>query len=884
MDLSEGFPFSTRDIWRPSGLEIEEDRSALFPKLNTDFLPLKLDETEKASIEHFQLPDFPPLGGVDGQHLEKVDSEGPSGGIHATQDVPSLASQSADDLPDVWTLDLTRSGQENESRLRTWEAFEKRQSDTSKGRGYLSEAGPQASDVALSHTPTRQHVGEGVLPQDVMLRALSHLVLGRSSIFFQWDETKERFTSTLPNVPISGNSRLCCDSYWQRVIEFGSSQRNLRTYCSQQKVSKRACNAAIAFKGCVNGVLNSVERQVTAGIAQVRSLLQLQRLIEAPHRLLSLLSTLVECVHGCRTDEDFISRLSIEVDGILRTGSCFNHVLQTILFRTSGPWIEQLCSDLGFRKDAPSQHVQENNQRHSEFVSPELDLTSDAAGEQRLPTFVLEEDQALIRETRASVRILRQHMPHVDFSGRIPVDLRDAQSGGVANIQKHELPSEARATDTELLPWADDSTQHKFLAALDDRMSRPLETPTNVADEMEDVVTRSFSHPKQQNLLENCEFTPLERIRPLLQMHNCRINQAILQHLFFDCRLRSHLDLQKDFHLLGNGDFVERLTTSLFSSETQSAERRRGTIPTGENMGLRLDSREGQRWPPASSELRLTLMGVLTEAYHQEKDTSGEKELPGGLSFSIRELPDEEIDMVMDAGSIYALDFLRLQYTARAPLDTVLTEASMKSYDAIFRHLLRLLRMLHVVTTLRRRLVFQGNESASTSNRRFVAEAYQFVTALTSHSMDVGIAAPWHALHLSLEDVEKALKSERDEDDGLPGLEGVRKLHLDCLETIRTRLFLRRRQEKLNRSIEDTFASILASAAIIDKERASSEEHEAGISRFQRSVRTTLKLLRNDAKKPAKFTVLQDKVDDSADTVRLLLTKLDWNDYYGDET
>ena len=102
------------------------------------------------------------------------------------------------------------------------------------------------------------------------------------------------------------------------------------------------------------------------------------------------------------------------------------------------------------------------------------------------------------------------------------------------------------------------------------------------------------------------------------------------------------------------------------------------TTLTGEVMGLRLGTTHEERWPPASSELQLTLMGILNETYgkaqaSQDSRRANEQALPGALSFAIRQLPEAEIDQVLDPNSLYALDFLRLRYTIGAPLDAIMT-------------------------------------------------------------------------------------------------------------------------------------------------------------------------------------------------------------------
>ncbi|KAF2771869.1 hypothetical protein EJ03DRAFT_242322, partial [Teratosphaeria nubilosa] len=277
--------------------------------------------------------------------------------------------------------------------------------------------------------------------------------------------------------------------------------------------------------------------------------------------------------------------------------------------------------------------------------------------------------------------------------------------------------------------------------------------------------------------------------------------------------LKKHLELQRSFHLFGNGNFVMRLSTALFSPNTQTARRTRGVIPTGEALGLRLSTRDGQPWPPASSELRLTLNQVLADSDHdlEPRRPGMPAELPGVLSFSIRELSDEEIDRVMDVSSIYALDFLRLQYTARAPLDTIITPASLKRYDDIFRFLLKLLRVLDVTTRLRREHL--TNETPVSSKvRRFALAAHHFTSNLFSTLMEIGIGTPWRNFQRGIEEVELSVNTRHHSRLAgalEAGVASLRQMHEVCLEGIRSHLFLKRKQAKVRNALHGVLAAVL---------------------------------------------------------------------------
>ncbi|EME86986.1 uncharacterized protein MYCFIDRAFT_107204, partial [Pseudocercospora fijiensis CIRAD86] len=262
-------------------------------------------------------------------------------------------------------------------------------------------------------------------------------------------------------------------------------------------------------------------------------------------------------------------------------------------------------------------------------------------------------------------------------------------------------------------------------------------------------------------------------------------------------------DIRASFQMFGNGNFVSRMCAALFSEDVQSAERRRGTVPTAETVGLRLGASHDERWPPASSELQLSLMGILD-------DSAGDASISENLSFAIRELPEVEIDRVLDPHSIYALDFLRLQYNVTAPLDAVLTSNALNNYDEIFRFLLKLLRLVHATGELSKQ-VLKTRPSAIAST--FAQESQLFVSILVSHIMDLGIAPPWQELIQSILNLERKLEEEDTKNEigtrAHLGIEGLQHIHEACLDRIRSRLFLKRKHEKLRNSVETVFAALL---------------------------------------------------------------------------
>src|SRR5690606_14844995 len=111
----------------------------------------------------------------------------------------------------------------------------------------------------------------------------------------------------------------------------------------------------------------------------------------------------------------------------------------------------------------------------------------------------------------------------------------------------------------------------------------------------------------------NWTLVPLLSFGPVIEAQSSLISRECMRLLFDTHQVRTHIDLLRQYFLFGNGVFCSRLAHALFDPDLSSAERRSGVALSGGTMGLRLSGR--RTWPPASSELRLALMGVLSECY-----------------------------------------------------------------------------------------------------------------------------------------------------------------------------------------------------------------------------------------------------------------------------
>ncbi|KAK1071275.1 hypothetical protein LTR74_003405 [Friedmanniomyces endolithicus] len=778
------------------------------------------------------------------------------------------------------------------TQLYTWEAFEKTAVPNITRTAYISEAGSEAFDAALSLE--QRHKSTGVLPRDVSLRALCSLGLGRSSIFFQWDEAKQSFIQTLSDTPAAGLSALASASVAAELMEYAAIYRKLQDFSSYDKPRAVASPVVVALQRSIASMLEAVEERNLAQISSVRSILGLQAIVERPWQLLRLLCTLRDAVSDHTTDEAAISSLSDAVHAIVATGSDFADVLTAILTRACRPWLESMAVEVGLihHLHASSQLANQPDIAGKTF---DASVATDCTAELQDDGLLTAEDRTLFNETRATVSLLRSYLP----------DAVNYADGLVAlsttGPDEYELPSpddesqeRPQLSDPVSDPQSGEplSEQDNWASyeAIHNRMSEaPSAVRSNSGDTVyataittlaaSDDVAPIHEHGLDREHLQR----PFDILRPAIEAQACRMNRVLLQYLFKDCRLRKHLDLQRAFHLLDSGQFVSRLSTALFSAETQSAERKRGMMPTAETMGLRLGVKAGQRWPPASSELRLILAGLLSEVYHDSpKSAMAQDDLPGGLSFAIRELPEAEIELVMmDAGSIYALDFLRLQYAAPPPLDSILTPSAMQKYDDAFRFLLRVVRAVYITARIGRTDTRKRHRPREASTARFATEAHHVTTTLMSHFMDMGISAPWAELQASLDAAEEALEVN------MPvtvGINALRDMHHRFLETARDRLFLKRKHQAIRVAIEEVLTAVLSGAACLQSEAEGENLSIAAANAvLSAAIVKLVSMFQGIVDKPPKSHASGDSLDGDTGVVRLLLARLDWNGFYARE-
>ncbi|KAF2430006.1 hypothetical protein EJ08DRAFT_716232 [Tothia fuscella] len=838
--------FDSSDLWRPSVFSTSGiNDTSLFPDVNFEFSETKSSNpyaSESRTPGDLKLPD-----------LENFEY-GPLFDISPPEEsVASLETVTDGEEEDVWRL-CPDGHVGNEAKLLSWESFGQKEYHEPRS-AYISEAGPGAFDVALQEKEQRK-AARKVIQSDVYLKSLFALGLGRSSVLFTYDANSKRFTKELAAGTPTGYSAESSGALQNHLMACGNRMRHLRDYADRTYSSGVAFPAKIALANAVSSIIEALEQHLSDAAADIRSLLQLQQAFDRPSRILSEVHDIVQSMKGARSDEEMATAIFLRCQNCEQEPDWLRSILLVLLARVSGPWLEIAEEWIGLRQDQGF-HFGKDGQAAA-FVDCDA-ATSDQSNPkpeivyihrpELMPAFIAPEDGQMIFNIGQSLRIIREHDPDHPLAEPIrSLDKKpslkwtfewDEVDGILEKAKRYEEALAAATREYGNAKINLEASPHAVSATTEEQRSHGEKRPTEVfsfdtstdfdalplssaslPDELYQMIRSSFSpaiiEPNSTIAFSPpISLTPLLSFNPLLTTQSRLINSATIRLFLRSHHLRTHLSLQRQFHLFGDGVFVSKLTSALFDPNLHTTERKRGVMRAGSSaMGLKLGSRS--TWPPASSELRLALTGILGEcwaassaALRSESDRRNERrpagDLPGSLSFSIRQLDDAEAEKILDPSSLHALDFLRLQYSPPAPLGAILTPLSLEKYDNIFKFLLRILRLLFVVTHLPR--------SGTATSQNFRLQAYHFMTRLAGYYFKTGAGETWNLFERYLDGVEQRLKEE-DENEELgvrvmEGIDDIRRIHELCLDRILFALVLRRRQEKVMNLLEEIFDVVL---------------------------------------------------------------------------
>ncbi|KAJ6444468.1 Helicase-like transcription factor [Purpureocillium lavendulum] len=751
--------------------------------------------------------------------------------------------------------------------FRSWDAFDAGAVSPHQPM-FLSEAGPNAYDALLSLPADPLQLENSEVPiveAEPYFSSLLALALGRDSIFFTKNETTGSFKPTLPALRISGYSQQVLQGLEGQAHWCGSTFVQLRKFSrSAYDILPSRCGVALASS--MTQVLQAVEQRVAVDGGRPRSLLQLQATIKEVLTILKYLRRMASKLRPNCPDEDILSLVYHTASSVDDGENYIRYIFREILKRVSAPWIETIEEWIGTRQEGGMPITKSNVGDAKGFVKVEAEAYVDDFGREeievdfrldsaKIPDFMPKDVVDTIFETGRNLRFIKAfHPKHLlaqealiemvqppkaewHYNWDSILDLESRVSRYKSSLQD-ALERSRHGSTADLLGTKKEKTTEPFAlqyfgldqTAMEERITTSM---AQLGQPMEEVaheellarIVREGLTGHLQPASVQSDATPHWSLLPVLSFGGIAsaqaqiVNRETLRLLFDAHDIRNHLGLQREFQLLGNGMFCSRLSHALFDPDLESAERQAGIAMQGGVMGLRLGSRD--TWPPASSELRLALMGVLTESYAQRHGSGSDSmaawkseasSLPGDLSFAVRDLSPEEIDKCINPDSLEALDFLRLSYKTPPELTSVITPINLMHYDSIFKLLLRVLRMLHVVNQLHVDVTARTSawEEPGALSFRFAREAQRFVGSVASYFLDSGVAIPWRAFERRLDKV----RAELDDDEvtgpaKLQSPDQLRELHSQVIDGIMFALFLRKRQQPVLKVLEDLFAIIL---------------------------------------------------------------------------
>lgn len=805
---------------------------------------------------------------------------------------------SDDLLDDIWSLqDVSNSTRQN--RLVTWDTFPNSQNANPRPT-YLSEAGPICFDAFLVTVASQKSLKRPKVNahyQD-FLQSLFELGIGRDSLFYRYDQVAAKFVPTTEDFALPGISYEVKQDVAQEALEMGKCVRNLEMFAVEPLLDP----LATALGSAILTILYAVKAELQRSKSKAQSVLQIKKLFSRSNCLVQALQPLVRIITTTKGAKVVLIKLTYESERLVSSHPWLAELLWAILRQVSAPWLSQVDAEIGLRPDhnaskletllfpAPGETMDEVVHENPDLLTPIDGLIIESkrcleilrAEEVEHPVLRLSASPSLHSSWEASWQAISRTQKQANDYEQA---LREAvlkYGEGAETEARHQVQHEV---DSELRP----GEQNQILIDLDEPkvLSRDLGGASSIMESpLYRLTIEALDECRESpQLLAESELSPpLSQslslsLSPLLSAQSRLLSFSTLHLLFKTHSLRHHLSLQQRFQLMCDGPFVSRLSRALFDPDQYSGEGRR----TAEGAtGLRLQARD--TWPPASSELRLVLMGILSESYHTggtDSRNPNTNDLPGNLSFAIRDLSSSELDKVTNPSNLEALDFLRLQYKPPPAFSCIITETSLNKYDKIFKFMLRLLRLQTVAQTLLREVAGRSS-SRDPRNHRLRLEMHHFITSLAAYAITHAIGIPWSRFQATLQDIESAIDTGNYEGTiaKAGSLSRLERLHEQVLDQMLRALFLDRRQAQVRDVIEHVFGLILRFSVMRKRkgkevQEGQEEEVKDVHVEFQRQVGRVVRYLRSQAGAFSAMSMGEGKVP-----LEHLLLKLDMYGYY----
>ncbi|KAL8929239.1 MAG: hypothetical protein Q9208_001322 [Pyrenodesmia sp. 3 TL-2023] len=753
--------------------------------------------------------------------------------ISASSDGEEQGAQD-DPLQDLWSCQETLKPVIQQNKVKSWERFYER-SFKEPRIPYISEAGPRVFDAAIDSglipdvAKASLHQPAPAIRSDAVLSSLLQLVLGRDSLLFRYEEKHSSFQPVLNNIRVSGYTVECLRGALKVCTSYGNQLRQAKEFVHATNSSKKTTAAFVALASGIDTIINALQTQLSGQLASTRTVLQLQALLDPSRLLLNCLWEVIEKARELRSDEELLSMLFHCTQDSEFSSPVLQTILEQLLAYVSQPWLKSMEDLVGLRASNMN-------------MLAKARADTDDAQLPKMPDFIPSDLAKTILEAQQSMKLLQAHepnhllaRPHPPF-GRPSLEWQFSWSD-IENMQtqaqmyEFDILQALRGYNTFGVPILTNSTDEVVQHPVSDLHVRL--NPSGLCDI--DSYHANVFDPAPSNLfttvlqaLDNSHQSPIGLTRPstfllpalsflpLLAVQSRLLSHSTLHLLFQTHSLRSHLRLLYSYLLLANGPLLVRLSHALFDPSLPSAAYQKSRSRASGKAGLQLGARD-MAWPPASSELRIALTGILTESYRSSPEgRSGDGtrrdqgQLPGDLSFSIRnDMSDVELEKCMNKDGLEALDFLKVQYRPPKPLDVVITESVLEKYDRLSRLLLRGARVTFVV----KEMMLHSRESMRDKKKfvgvvqRFKTEASHFVRTVFTHFGDC-VEELWAAFQKRQDGIEASTQCY-DLGRRVEGVHRLRDLHEEVLDRMLAACLLRKRQELVMRLLEEILGLVL---------------------------------------------------------------------------
>lgn len=745
-------------------------------------------------------------------------------------------------LEDLWSAKETLQPSAARRELQSWERFYDRTFREPRSV-CISEAGPLVFDAWLSHGIAKPSPTPALQP-DAVMSSLVQLALGRESLLYRYEESNGQFAPVAEDIRMSGYSPHSFNSLTKEVISYGNQIRQVKGLAENLQDSRKAAACSVALASGVNIILSALQIHLGESLASVRTVLQVQDLVKQPRLLLNCLTPMVNKALKLENSE-CISMIFELVQEMELSAPHFQLIMNHLMAHVAHSWLESLEHLLGLGAGP--------------FLSTvaRTDREDEESRLQRIPEFITSTMVEVLLETDQSLKLLQAHEPEHPIArpsilsqfeppslrwlftwrdiDRTQAQAQDYEGAALKALKEYYFlgtftTPQRFDKEERQMPSSHDPTAQPNFTDLLSQVEGPLAPimmpgPSALATTVSQTLCNSVSIDEPLTC-PPISMTPDLSIVALLTAQSRLVAHSTVHLIFRTHCLRSHLRLLHAYLLFSNGPFLIRLSHALFDPSLPSAAFQKGRIRAAGRkggVGLHLGSREV--WPPASSELRIALMGILTESYHSSFPDQANKfnggtvasDLPGDLSFAIRgDMSDAELDKCINPDGLEALDFLKIGYRAPKPLDVVITNDVLERYERVSRLLLRGARLCWVV----RSLLTDGSRNVLRQRRRnggivqrFKIESHHFVTTIFSHFSN-SINEIWIAFENQLDAIEAQLDSY-EVGRKLDGILGVRTLHEDALDRILAACLLRKRQGKVMGLLEEILGMVLKFAGLL---------------------------------------------------------------------